>query len=481
MTEIGYQADPGVVTWASLLAWVGERNPDLQWPQSNNVFDRMRREDPQVKSVLRAVTLPLMRTDWVIDGAGCREEVTEHVARDLGLAIKGKPFVAPRRRKGRFSFHEFLRLALLELVYGHSFFEQVYSIGDDGLAHIAKLAWRPPRTISDIEVAQDGGLVAIKQHGVAGRSEVRIPVDRVVAFVNEREGANWIGESLLRAAYKMFVLKDRVLRIQALTAERNGLGLPVVIAAPAPEGENFAAAVDWLDQQIANNEKIAKEARSGDAAGVSLPHGSDMKFVGVTGKLPNTDEAIRYYDEQIARAVLANFLNLGGNNSKGSYALSDVLGGFFTDSLNTIADHIADVVDQHVIEDLVDANWGPEEPAPRLVPAPIGERQPITAEVIKALIECGALVVDEPLRAYVRDRWGLPVEALLGAAEDGNKTAAERARAAAETAQKVYLATDKVPLRQDEARELIRLSGADLSGDGPDVSRVPTNEPEEAA
>ncbi|MDI9889965.1 phage portal protein family protein [Microbacterium sp. IEGM 1404] len=430
MPEIGYQADPGVVTWGTLLAWVGEKNPDMQWPNSIDVFDRMRREDPQVKSVLRAVTLPILRTEWVLDGSGCRDEVTEHIARDLGVGIKGKPYVAPRRRKGRFSFKQFLRLALLQLVYGHSIFEQVYTIDASGLAHVHKLAWRPPRTIADFEVAKDGGLIAVKQHGTAGAPDVRIPVDRLVAFVHEREGANWVGESLLRAAYKMFVLKDRVLRIQALTAERNGLGLPVVISAEPPESDDFDKAVEWLDEQIKNGEDIAKQARAGDAAGVSLPYGADLKFVGVTGKLPDTDQAIRYYDEQIARAVLANFLNLGGNNSKGSYALSDVLGSFFTDSLNTIAEDVADVIDQHVIEDIVDLNWGPEEPAPRLVPAPIGERQQITAEVLKALIECRALIVDEPLRAYVRDRWGLPVEALLaGETVDAAETEAEEAAA----------------------------------------------------
>lgn len=426
MAEIGYQADPGVVSWGVLLAWVAEKNPDLIWPHSIDVFDRMRREDPQVKSVLRAVMLPILRTDWAIDGTGCRDEVTEHVARDLGLPIKGKTYVPPRRRKGRFSFKEFLRLALLELVYGHSFFEQVFTIDDAGLAHVGKLAWRPPRTIESIEVAKDGGLVGIRQYGL----DKPIGVDRLVAFVNEREGANWIGESLLRAAYKMYVLKDRVLRIQALTAERNGLGLPVFTAPPLPENAtewSFDEAKGWLDEQIAEGERIAKEARAGDAAGVAVANGASMKFVGVEGDLPDTDAPIRYYDEQIARAVLANFLNLGGNNSKGSYALSDVLGGFFTDSLNTVAQHIADVVDQHVIEDLVDKNWGPEEPAPRLVPAPIGERQQVTAEVIKALVECGALIVDEPLRAYVRDRWGLPVEDLLTAAPTPEPTLQEAA------------------------------------------------------
>lgn len=415
MTEIGYQADPGLLGWSTLLAWASERNPDLQWPQSIDVFDRMRREDPQVKSVLRAVTLPILRTEWVIDGAGCRDEVTEHVAKDLGLAVKGKPFVAPLRTKGRFSFKEFLRLASLELVYGHSIFEQVYAIDPEGLAHIGKIAWRPPRTISDIEVARDGGLVSVKQHGYNAGAEVRIPVDRLVVFVNEREGANWLGESLLRAAYKMFVLKDRVLRIQALTAERNGLGVPVFTAPDLPEGSEewtFEQASEWIDEQIARGEEIAKQSRAGEEAGVGLAHGSTLRFEAVTGRLPDTDKPIRYYDEQIAAGVLANFLSLGGDNATGSYALGETFASFFTDSLNAVAQQLAEVIQQHVIEDLVDLNWGETEPAPRIVPAAIGEQQHVTAEVLKSLIECNALVVDEPLRAYVRDRWGLPVEQL---------------------------------------------------------------------
>lgn len=409
MTEIGYQADKSVGGWGSLTAdYAHETNPDLQWPKSIDVFDRMRREDPQVKSVLRAVTLPIQRTEWVIDGAGCRPEVVAHVAADLGLPVKGEPFVAPLRTRGRFSFKEFLRLALLELVYGHSFFEQVYD-QSSGATHLVKLAWRPPRTISDIEVAADGGLVAIKQKGRLGKTDVTIPVDRLVAFVNEREGANWVGESLLRSAYKMALLKDRLLRIQALVAERNGLGLPVYTSAEPPEGASFEDAVKWLDEQIKSGLAVAKGARAGETAGVSLPYGAKFDLVGVSGKLPDTEGPIRYYDEQIARAVLAHFLNLG--TETGSWALGSTFANFFTDSLNAVAQQVADVVTQHVIEDLVDHNWGETEPAPRLVATAIGEQQPVTAEAIKMLLECGALSNDPQLEQFLRAKYGLPVKA----------------------------------------------------------------------
>ncbi|WP_270366150.1 hypothetical protein [Microbacterium algeriense] len=478
MSETGYQVDSTLPGWMNWVAETNEDNPDLQWPKSINVFDRMRREDPQVKSVLRAVTLPIMRTEWAIDGTGCRPEVVAHIAADLGLPIKGQPPMAPLRTKGRFSFKEFLRLALLSLVYGHSYFEQVYDqTSDPGRTHLAKLAWRPPRTISNIEVARDGGLIAIEQGGLLGSGKVRIKVKDLVAFVHEREGANWLGESLLRSAYKMWILKDRVLRIQALTAERNGLGMPVFTVGEPPEGD-FDQMVEWLDAEIKRGLEIVKQARAGEAAGVSLSKGSTFQFVGVSGKLPDTDKPIRYYDEQIARAVLAHFLNLG--TETGSWALGSTFANFFTDSLNAVAQNIADVIQQHVIEDLVDLNWGPNEPAPRLVPAAIGEQQQITAEAIKGLIESGAVQVDDGLRAYVRDKFGLPVEDLLPNTPDDAESR-ELARFVAEVVQKIYLGTDKPVLRQDEAREIIRRAGADITGEGPDVSRMPSTEAEEAA
>jgi hypothetical protein len=484
LTEIGYQTG-ALAGWAGMLAEIEETNPELVWPLSINVFDRMRREDPQVMSVLRAVTLPMQESEWRLDATGVRDEVAEHIANDLGLGIVGRERKAPLRTKGRFSWDEFLRLALLELVFGHSVFEQVYWVDAFGLAHIRKLAWRPPRTIAKFDVERDGGLAAIVQHGtglqtsggagstnvLAGSTtgEVKIPVDRLVVFVNEREGANWVGVSLLRAAYKMWLLKDRTLRVQALAAERNGLGLPVYTSAPPATGASYEQIMDWLNEEIDRGLNIAKGARAGDAAGASLPHGASFKFEGVTGKVPDLDKQIRYYDEQIARAVLANFLNLGGDNSTGSYALGDTFENFFTKSLNSLSRHVATTVQQHVIEDLVDANWGPTEPAPRLVPPKIGAEHPATAEAIRALLDSGAIRWNPALEAHLRALYGLPVMDAVDEDEAAGpeQSDADEARAVAEVVQKVYLGVGPV-IDKNEARAIVRRAGAELKPDEPE-------------
>lgn len=387
--------------------WELETTPELFWPLSVQVFDRMRRQDSQVASVLRAVTLPVRSTQWRIDPAGCRDEVVNLVSEDLGLPVKGQDATPAARTRDRFSWDEHLRLALLMLTYGHFFFEQVYRIDAAGMARLRKLGPRLPRTISEIDIAQDGGLVAIHQHapvagnpsgiGVFGsaRADVVIPVDRLVAYVNDREGGNWLGNSLLRQAYKNWLIKDRLLRVQAQTIERNGMGVPLY------KGPENPAAGD-LDKGKA----LASAWRSGDAAGAAVAHGADLILRGVEGDLPDADPAIRYHDEQIARAVLAHFLNLG--TQTGSWALGSTFADFFLQSLTSVAKSVADTATQHIVEDLVDLNWGPDEPAPKVVFDKIGGEQQATAQAIKFLIDSGVVFPDRNLEESVRQMYQLP-------------------------------------------------------------------------
>ena len=403
--EMGYQVNT-LASWSALAAAATESNPDLVWPKSVPVYDQMRKEESQVSSVLRAVALPVRSASWALDPTGCRPEVVEHVSADLNIPVRGQARPVPLRTRGRVSWADHLRLALLELVFGHSFFEQVYRIDDAGLAHLVKLAWRPPRTISKIDVASDGGLVAIEQYSMA--RPVRIPVNRLVAYVNEREGGDWGGQSLLRSAYKNWVLKDRLLRIQALVAERNGLGVPVYTGAKPPENATSDEVQQWMAAEKEAGLQVAKSFRAGESAGASIPATSDLTLKGVTGDLPDLNAPIRYQDEQIARSVLAHFLNLG--TETGSWALGSTFADFFTQSLNAVSQQVCDVTQQHVVEDLVDVNWGDREPAPRLVVETIGKEHPATAEAIKQLVDGGIITPGEALDSHMRTLYGLPIE-----------------------------------------------------------------------
>ncbi|AEA27914.1 hypothetical protein Psed_5787 [Pseudonocardia dioxanivorans CB1190] len=390
-SEIGYATEAS--NWWTAAA--EETTPELQWPKSIRVYDQMRRQDTQVKSILRAVTLPVRRTAWRIEPGDARPEVVALVAEDLRLPVVGQPAAAPGRSRDRFSWRQHLELALLSLPFGHMFFEQVYRLDESGRARLRKLAPRMPRSISAINVAADGGLISIEQYPatITARQQRPIPVSRLVGYVFEQEGGNWYGNSILRAAYKNWLLKDRLLRVQAQTVERNGMGVPL-----------YEAAEDETD--LARGRKLAQEWRSGEAAGAAVPHGAKLTLRGVEGSLPDADKPIRYHDEQIARTALAHFLNLG--TQTGSWALGTTLGEFFTLSLQTLAENIADVANQHIVEDLVDLNYGPDEAVPRVVFDEIGSQHAITAQAMKLLIDAGAVSADPELEQHLRQVYGLP-------------------------------------------------------------------------
>jgi hypothetical protein len=379
-----------------------EDTPQLQWPLCLKIYDAMYKQDSQVGSVIRAVTLPILRTPWRIDQAGASDEVTQHVATDLGLDIVGQERSATTRTRGRFSWKHHLTEVMTMLRYGHAYFEQVYRIDDAGLARLRKLAIRMPRTIAKINVARDGGLESIEQWPPQGElKNIEIPVNRLVAYINEQEGGDWIGHSLLRAAYKNWLIKDRLLRVQAQTIERNGMGVPVYEA--GPDEDNLDA-----------GRKLATSVRAGDNAGAAVPYEASLKLLGVEGNLPDADAAIRYHDEQISRRVLAHVLNLG--TQTGSWALGSSFMDFFIMSLQVIAEDMRDVAQAHVVEDLVDINWGPDEPVPRLVFDEIGSHQQATAQAIKLLVDAGIVFPDRKLEEFLRGSFGLPAKDVPAAA-----------------------------------------------------------------
>ena len=385
-------AATGASSWFGGLVDEAETTAELMWPRSLAVYDQMRRTDAQVKSVLRAVKMPILRAEWLLDPNGADPDVVQLVAADLGLQVKGSDPVPMRRTRDRFSFRKHLAHALQYLEFGHMPFEIVFRIDEQGRARLRKLGPRAPRTLERIETAEDGGLKSITQRTVSGK-EAKIPVEHLVMYVNEPDVDPWLGASMLRPAYKNWVLKDANLRIQAQTNDRNGMGVPVYEGA---EGETDLTA----------GRKIASSWRSGEASGAAIPNGAKLDLKGVSGTLPDIDAAIRYHDEQIARAVLAHFLNLG--TQTGSWALGSTFADFFSLALQAIADDIADTTTQHVVEDIVDVNFGPDVPAPRVVCSPIGSKRDATAEAIKTLVDSGVIQSDEDLERFVRSVYGLP-------------------------------------------------------------------------
>lgn len=370
-----------------------ETVPDLSWPHSVVTYNNMRR-DPQLLAVLNAYSLPLRSGTWMIDPAGAKDEVVQFIADSWGLPILGdaEPTTTPYRRRGVL-FKQHLRLALLQLVYGHmpfAFAGEVKQIEGKTRWQLNRLDERLPQTITALNVAENGDLISIRQFG----SKFDIPARNLLWYTHDREGSNWTGTSMLRSCYGAWLLKHDMWRVLGTSSRRFGMGVPTV---HAPAGATEA--------EVQNAARLASAMRAGDQSGQGLPDGYRAELMGLTGTVPDTLKFVRYLDQQMAQAALASILTLDATPN-GSRSLGDVIVGLLRMSWEAVADEIA-IPATELTAKIIDFNFGEDEAVPMIICTDL-QHQERTFEAISALVSSGAITPDPALENAIRESYLLP-------------------------------------------------------------------------
>jgi hypothetical protein len=394
---IGNVTMTGVVPWAN-LGYIDQQEhvPDLIWPNSTRTYNIMRR-DAQVHGLYQGCTLPIRRYRYVVDPNGTPATVYKKLAADMNLPIKGQDDAPRGRSRGRFQWGNFLRHALLGTIYGHMFFEIVgqYQSGDS-LWHLTKLEERMPHTLTEIDVNGDGSLKHIKQ--AVGLQAPVIEADRLVPFVWEREGGNWLGNSMIRQMYKLWLVKDRVIRINAMSLERNGVGVPIIKAPPnATRG-----------QMIALNQ-MAQAFKAGESSGGSIPNGAELTLEGVRGNIPDALKTWQQCNEEMSRSLLMMFMELGqGVTRVGSRSLGSEFIDYFQLAQENIAIWICETIAEELIEKWMWWNYGEKYETSPLIDFERNEEPDLAVDDLVMLIKSGAIHMDPELEELLRDRYMFP-------------------------------------------------------------------------
>ncbi len=220
----------GTIGTISLIN-LDERVPDLISPNSAIVYATMVRTDARIAALFLGWMRLITRRRFQLEQSDADDVDTKRIAEDLGITIAGSGEKDPLRGRGRFHHGEHLAHSLLSLKYGSYWFEIVgEEVTDEhGKAwRLRKLAPRPPRTLQDILVDEnDGGLAGLQQEPKKNQQNpVIMPVEEIVGFVWQREGANWWGESVLRPIYGNWQLKRMALKADGVQKRRNSLGVP---------------------------------------------------------------------------------------------------------------------------------------------------------------------------------------------------------------------------------------------------------------
>jgi hypothetical protein len=393
-TVRGY-VDDQLFDWAlsQAMEWVS----DLVWPLSVQTYYQMRR-DARLAAVEGGYALQLRRSQWQLDGTGCRPEVVQVVADDLGLAVAGADEPGGPRLRG-VSWSEHLRVALGMLAYGHAGFELGVDVSS-GQARLTGLYERPQWTISHLHVdGKTGELKGVSQDAAWKEDSPQIRANALVWYAHEREGAGWQGTSLFRPAYGPWLIKREMIRVHAISNRRWGAGVPVAEALP---GSNPTP------QQMGEAQRLASAARAGDQAGAAMPPNFTLKIAGLSGSVPDTLAFLEWLNREMAQAALMQHLDLGQGSNGGSRALGAAFIDSWTLALESIGEHIADTATRQIAAKLVEWNWGPDERVPRVVVSGVGSRREVTAESLQLLLSSGALSADPGLEEWVRREYRLP-------------------------------------------------------------------------
>ena len=364
----------------------GEYLTKLDGSAGRSVFDEMRRSDSQVISTLRAMTLPIRQAQYSVEPGSDDSkdvEIAEIIEDNLlrGMTI---------------TWDDVIRHALLMLPMGFSPMEKIWEIRDNML-YLRKLDPRLPTSVEGWEYDEKKKRTTAMVQRDSSWHKFTVPMEKLLIFTSDKEGDNWEGTSVLRGAYKGWYIKSALEKINAIKHERYGIGVPVGHLPPnIVEGSK-----EWDDLKDALEDLYANERSY-----LMLPDGYDVTLLGMSKESQGTDVLpdLKYYDEAIAKSMLAMFINLG-TTATGSRALGGSFIDVFMLSLQSYADYIVEVFNRFLIWEYVASNWGEVENMPLLRVAQIKELDPV---VVAELVKANVIEADFDIENAVRGSIHLP-------------------------------------------------------------------------
>ncbi len=320
------------------------------------VWERMEREDPQIAAMLRSLTSVLLAAPWRIEEPVDGDELDERIADEIREELE--------ELEG--GWKGWLRQSLTFVSRGFSVFEVVYKRRADGRIGLAKFAPRLQRTVHAWRVGDSEDLETVEFDAPFGGDAPRIygiPAAKLLLLSLNREGNNFEGVSLLRPCYTDWLLKRQVLRATSIDIERAGHGFMRF-----RQTEREATATD---DDIDAFHTTALNWRTNEFAHSIEPWGWEMEFAFPEVPLDKRVEFLRYLDQQIAKAFLATFLELGLDKA-GTQALGGTLTEHFMLALRSIADVVEEAINapggstvNGPIRRLVDWNHGARAAYPK--------------------------------------------------------------------------------------------------------------------
>lgn len=339
-------------------------------------------------------------------------------------AIEEAAFVRECLHDMETSYEDFMSEVLTMLLNGFAAMEFWFKVRPDGRIGFADIQLRPAETIW--QWIYDGDrLVGLKQQLTMTQTQNQspeIPMNRVYLFRTSAIKNNPEGRSILRRAYEPYVRSKIHRDLEAIGHEKDATGTPVV-RVPDEVAQATEAQTDlWARKQ--NAQKIARRLKTGEEIGVVLSSAVeegtkekkyDISLLSSPGARQfDASPIIERYNREMLFATGTDMILLGHEktssiNEGGSGAGKEkALNG----GINYLADRNSDVINRHLIPDLMTMNGVPEEFWPEC------EAQHLESEIslkdfataVGQLTGAGmALFPDPKVENDIRSRMDLPL------------------------------------------------------------------------
>jgi hypothetical protein len=376
---------------------VREEDYNLDWRGAARYTlpDKMSKSDGTVAAGLRMIKMPLLTADYTVEPSD-----------DTPLRKQQAEFCESQILNMSFSWQYYMNHVLRMLNYGSYPFEKVreHTLLPDGNTGVGirKLAPRHPKTVLEWHVDRHGGPVGVLQQTMDDRfnwQDVFLPIRDLLIFVNDQEGSDLKGQSILRPAYKHWWIKQGMESVDAVAKEKRGMGIDVVELtdeANVDDQTEFESAL----QTIRTHERNYMVYRA--AKGTYRIEG-----IGESATL-DTIQTIELHDLRILRALLTEGLTTENNSQ---FRVSRDRSEITMMSIAAIGDNILDTHNRHCIRQLIDWNWGPlsEDEYPQMRHTKLDTRDVARlAQAISQLSGAGFISPTQEIQAELLELLELP-------------------------------------------------------------------------
>lgn len=418
-----------------------EWDTSLQGARGRRAYREMADQDPVAGAILYALEQITRQVAWTVQPAS-----------DDPQALEIAAFVETCIHDMEETWQDTLAEILTCLVYGWAYHELLYKrrsgISEDPRRNSPytdnKVGWRSwaPRSQESLQrwdMGDEDELLGMYQIPAPTYVMRYIPYNKALLFRPTVRRGNPEGRSLLRNAYKDYYYVKHLEALEAIGAERDLAGLPLVrVPQEVLDGPDTDESGEPTAKQDYYN--LATRIRQDEEAGVVLPSTMneagtkyiyDLELITSGGaKQFNTDTVITRHKTSEAQTVLADFLMLG-HTARGTQALGGIKVDLFYTATTALLDAICEVPNRRGIPQLVEYNGFDRAHSPFLHHGDIQHADLVLlAQLITALAAAGAqldLTLDSPLLRHILEEAGLPVPAATEVETTDTSTESENA------------------------------------------------------